>query len=111
MINQNFYKNSGVMVLSDLDGSFLAPITYSFDDALRGLNFLRARNIEPIFVSSKTASEISAIQRKIKSRGPLICENGGAIVETRPNENSMLKIFGRPRETWMPQLIKIRSNH
>ena len=109
MINQNFYKNSGVMVLSDLDGSFLAPITYSFDDALRGLNFLRARNIEPIFVSSKTASEISAIQRKIKSRGPLICENGGAVVETRPNENSMLKCFGQPRATWMPQLIKLRQ--
>ena len=97
------------MVLSDLDGSFLAPITYSFDDALRGLDFLRDRNIEPIFASSKTASEISSIQRKIKSRGLLICENGGAIVETRPNENSMLKVFGQPRGTWMPQVIKLRK--
>ena len=69
MIQQNYYKNLDVMVLSDLDGSFLAPITYSFDGALRGLDFLRDRNIEPIFVSSKTASEISSIQRKIKSRG------------------------------------------
>ena len=90
-------------------GSFLAPITYSFDGALRGLEFLRNRNIEPVFSSSKTASEISSIQRKIKSRGLLICENGGAIVETRPNENSMLKVFGRPRGTWMPQLIKLRQ--
>ena len=109
MINQNDYKNSNVMVISDLDGSFLAPITYSFDGALRGLEFLRDRNIEPVFSSSKTASEILAIQRKIKSRGPLICENGGAVVETRPNENSMLKIFGRPRAIWMPQLIKLRQ--
>ena len=62
------------------------------------------------FFSSKTASEISSIQRKIKSRGLLVCENGGAIVETRPNENSMLKsFFGRPRATWMPQLIKLRQ--
>ena len=110
MINQNYYKNSNVMVVSDLDGSFLAPVTYSFDGALRGLEFLRDRNIEPVFSSSKTASEISAIQRKIKSRGPLICENGGAVVETRPNENSMLKIFGLPRATWMPQLIKLRQD-
>ena len=109
MINQNYYKNSNVMVISDLDGSFLAPITYSFDEALRGLKFLRDRNIEPVFSSSKTVSEILAIQRKIKSRGPLICENGGAVVETRPNENSMLKIFGRPRAIWMPQLIKLRQ--
>ena len=56
MINQNFYKNCSVMVLSDLDGSFLAPITYSFDGALRGLEFLRDRHIEPVFSSSKTAS-------------------------------------------------------
>ena len=109
MIKQNYYKNSHVMVLSDLDGTFLAPVTYSFDGALRGLDFLRDRNIEPIFVSSKTASEISAIQRKIKSKGLLICENGGAIVETRPTENSMLKVFGRPRGTWMPQVIKLRE--
>ena len=40
MIQQNYYKNSDIMVLSDLDGSFLAPITYSFNGALRGLNFL-----------------------------------------------------------------------
>ena len=109
MIQQNYSKNSDVMVISDLDGSFLAPITYSFDGALKGLDFLRDRNIEPIFASSKTASEISSIQRKIKSRGLLVCENGGAIVETRPNENSMLKVFGRPRGTWMPQVIKLRK--
>ena len=109
MIKQNYYKTSDVMVLSDLDGSFLTPITYSFDGALKGLDFLRDRNIEPIFASSKTASEISSIQRKIKSRGLLVCENGGAIVDTRLNENSVLKVFGRPRGTWMPQVIKLRK--
>lgn len=109
MIQQNYYKTSDVMVLSDLDGSFLTPVTYSFDEALVGLDFLRDRNIDPIFASSKTASEISSIQRKIESRGLLICENGGAIVETRPNENSMLKAFGQPRRTWMPQVIKLRK--
>ena len=109
MINQNYLKKSSVMVLSDLDGSFLAPETYSFDGALRGLDFLRDRNIEPVFASSKTATEIALIQRKIDSSGPLICENGGAIVETSPNKKSMLKVFGRPRRTWMPELIKIRE--
>ena len=97
------------MVLSDLDGSFLAPERYSFDGALRGLDFLRERNIEPVFASSKTAKEIELIQRKIDSNGPLISENGGAIVETSPNENSVLKVFGRSRRTWMPELIRIRE--
>ena len=109
MLSQSYYNNLNITVFSDLDGSFLAPSTYSFDGALKGLNFLRDRKIEPVFASSKTVTEISAIQRKINSRGPLICENGAAIVETRPSENSILKVFGRPRNTWMPRLVRLRE--
>ena len=110
MLNQSYYKHSNIIVFSDLDGSLLDPITYSFKGAQTGLEFLKERDIVPVFVSSKTASEISIIQRKSNCSGPFICENGGAIVEGICEKNSALKIFGRPRRTWLSKLQILREN-
>ena len=110
MRNENYYTCPNVIVFSDLDGSLLEPVTYSFKGALPGLKFLRERKIVPVFASSKTSSEISIIQEESGCRGPLICENGGAIVERGNRQNSVVKSFGRPRKSWLSNLHQLRED-
>lgn len=109
MLNQSYCKHSNIIVFSDLDGSLLDPITYSFKGAKTGLEFLKERDILPVFASSKTASEISIIQRESNCSGPFICENGGAIVNGTCEKNSAIKIFGRPRRAWLSKLQILRE--
>lgn len=68
-----------IVVLSDLDGTLLDPITYSYQAASPSLNELKTRGIPLILVSSKTRAEMEPIRFNLNHQAPFIVENGGGI--------------------------------
>ncbi|GKS59869.1 mannosyl-3-phosphoglycerate phosphatase [Nitrospira sp.] len=68
-----------LLVFTDLDGSLLDPVTYSWDNAREALEQLSSREIPLILVSSKTRAEIEPLRLELQHRHPFITENGGAI--------------------------------
>ena len=61
---------------SDLDGTFLDHVNYSYELSLSGLFLLKDRNIPLVFVSSKTFAEMEQLEIMLESRSPFIFENG-----------------------------------
>jgi mannosyl-3-phosphoglycerate phosphatase len=72
-----------IVVFTDLDGSLLDAVTYSFDKARLALDELRSRNIPLILTSSKTRGEIEVIRHRLGFYHPFISENGGALFVPR----------------------------
>lgn len=68
-----------LIIYSDLDGTLLEEVTYSFAAARPALARIRAAGIPLILCSSKTRAEIEPLQRKLRIHHPFIVENGGAI--------------------------------
>jgi len=68
-----------LVVFTDLDGTFLNRLDYSYDKSLPALERLCRRNIPLVFCSSKTRSEQEAYREKLGIYHPFIVENGGAI--------------------------------
>jgi mannosyl-3-phosphoglycerate phosphatase len=68
-----------VVIFTDLDGTLLDPVTYSWEAARPALNLIKQKAIPLIFCSSKTRAEIEVIRAKIGNYDPFITENGGAI--------------------------------
>lgn len=68
-----------LLIFTDLDGSLLDPVTYSWDKARDALEQLSRREIPLILVSSKTRAEIEPLRLDLQHRHPFIAENGGAI--------------------------------
>ena len=66
-------------VFSDLDGTILDFYTYSYEDALEGINILKEQNVPLIPVSSKTLTEMELIQKELQLSFPFSFENGGGI--------------------------------
>lgn len=69
-----------LMVVTDLDGTFLDHHDYSFDAALPMLERLRADGVPVVFCSSKTRAEITALQRRTGLDGQAFVAENGAIV-------------------------------
>ncbi|RPE74766.1 mannosyl-3-phosphoglycerate phosphatase [Curtobacterium sp. PhB137] len=69
-----------LMVVTDLDGTFLDHHDYSFDAALPMLERLRADGVPVVFCSSKTRAEITALQRRTGLHGQAFVAENGAIV-------------------------------
>lgn len=69
-----------IIIFTDLDGTLLDHNTYSYQDAHRALEFIRAHQIPLVIVSSKTKAEISNLLLDLKIQWPYIVENGSAIV-------------------------------
>lgn len=67
------------MIFTDLDGTLLDHLTYSFQQALPALNALKEKSIPLVFCTSKTRAETEKIRRQTKNTHPFIVENGGAI--------------------------------
>jgi len=67
------------VVFTDLDGTLLHPLTYSYAQALDALRLLQDKGIVIIFCSAKTRSEQQAYRDELGVRDPFIVENGGAI--------------------------------
>jgi len=68
-----------VIIFTDLDGTLLDYITYSFEKALPALQLVRERDIPLIICSSKTAKEVIFYRERLENEHPFISENGGGI--------------------------------
>jgi mannosyl-3-phosphoglycerate synthase len=67
------------VVFTDLDGSLLHPVNYSYTQALGALRLLQERGIPIVFCSAKTRAEQEVYRRELGIKDPFIVENGGAI--------------------------------
>jgi mannosyl-3-phosphoglycerate phosphatase len=67
------------IVFTDLDGTLLETVSYSYQLALETVKFLKANNIPIIFCSAKTREEQEYYRKKLQISDPFIVENGGAI--------------------------------
>jgi len=67
------------IVFTDLDGTLLDPITYSYERSLVGINRLKQNGIPIIFCSAKTRAEQEVYRREMEVSHPFIVENGGAV--------------------------------
>lgn len=67
------------IVFTDLDGTFLDPVTYSYEKSLDGMNRVKGSHIPLIFCSAKTRAEQEAYRAELGVFHPFIVENGGAI--------------------------------
>ena len=70
---------SGLLVITDLDGSLLDQATYSYEASYPAIRELLSREIPLILCSSKTYNEVVRLWRELNLRDPFIVENGGAI--------------------------------
>jgi mannosyl-3-phosphoglycerate phosphatase len=68
-----------ILIFTDLDGSLLNHGDYSFAEAEETLDRLNREGIPLIMTTSKTRSEVEALQRESGLHGPFIVENGGGI--------------------------------
>jgi len=68
-----------IVVFTDLDGTLLDRVTYSYNKALPSLNQLLQKAIPVIFCSSKTRAEQEVYRHELGLFHPFIVENGGAI--------------------------------
>jgi mannosyl-3-phosphoglycerate phosphatase len=71
------------LVATDLDGTLLDRETYDFAPARPALDELRRRGVPLVLVSSKTRAEMEPLADAIGATGPLVVENGGAVVAPR----------------------------
>lgn len=68
-----------IIIITDLDGTLLHPVTYSFDEALPALELIKTRRMPLILCSSKTRVEIETYRKRLENSDPFISENGGGI--------------------------------
>ena len=69
-----------LVIVTDLDGTLLDPVTYDLGPALEALRRVERAGIPLVLCSSKTRAEIEALQRRLGIVHPFISENGGAVV-------------------------------
>ncbi len=83
------------LVATDLDGTLLESDTYDFAPARPAIEALRRAGIPLVLCSSKTRDEMVPLAAAIGASGPLVVENGGAVVDAA---GSVLVLgVGRPR--------------
>ncbi len=99
-----------LMIFTDLDGTLMEHESYSIEPAMGALQELATRHLTPIFNTSKTRQEISAIQQGLKLDAPFICENGAALYNFRNHHNGITeKIFGQAISGWLARVHEIRD--
>lgn len=67
------------VIFTDLDGTLLDSLDYSFEAALPALKLAKEMAVPVVFTSSKTRAEIEAIRKDLSNEHPFIAENGGGI--------------------------------
>jgi mannosyl-3-phosphoglycerate phosphatase len=67
------------VIFTDLDGTLLDPVTYSYHQAVDAVELLRRKGIPLIFCSAKTRAEQEVYRRELGINDPFVVENGGAI--------------------------------
>lgn len=79
--NRHMKNPPKLVVFSDLDGTLLDHETYRWDAAIPALDRLRALGVPLVLASSKTAAEITLLQREMfLTRYPAIVENGSGVI-------------------------------
>ncbi len=68
------------LVFTDLDGTLLHPVSYSYSAALDSVRKLQGAGIPIVFCSAKTMAEQQVYRRELDIKDPFIIENGAAIV-------------------------------
>lgn len=67
------------VVFTDLDGTLLHPVSYSYVAALDALRALQEKCIPLVFCSAKTRAEQTVFREELGVTDPFIVENGGAV--------------------------------
>ncbi|HBO83908.1 MAG: hypothetical protein A2073_02605 [Deltaproteobacteria bacterium GWC2_42_11] len=67
------------VIFTDLDGTLLHPVTYSFEAAKPALKLIKEKTIPLVICSSKTRGEIEVWRERLDNVHPFISENGGGI--------------------------------
>jgi mannosyl-3-phosphoglycerate phosphatase len=109
-----------ILIFTDLDGSLLNHGDYSFEDARPSLARIRQAKIPLIMTTSKTRSEVEALQAEMGLREPFIVENGGGvffpagyrdftIAESRPESGYRLVRLGIPYDRIRRSFLQIRT--
>ncbi|MEP6932823.1 MAG: HAD-IIB family hydrolase [Nitrospirota bacterium] len=68
-----------LIVFTDVNGSLLDGMTYSYEAATPALTALRKQGIPLILVSSQTRAEMEPLRQHLDIQDPFIVENGGAV--------------------------------
>lgn len=68
-----------IIIFTDLDGSLLNHVDYSWEAARPALERIRDLGIPLVICTSKTRPEVEVIRDEIGCSGPFIVENGGGI--------------------------------
>lgn len=68
------------LVFTDLDGTLLHPVSYSYAAALDSVRRLQEARIPIVFCSAKTMAEQQVYRQELGVKDPFIIENGAAIV-------------------------------
>jgi mannosyl-3-phosphoglycerate phosphatase len=107
-----------LLVATDLDGTLLDAVTYSFEAALPALRLLAERRARLVLATSKTRAEILPLTGQLPLPTSLIVENGGALLVPEallpgPLEGAVAQggfwclTLGAPRETILRELEAI----
>ncbi len=67
------------VIFSDLDGTLLDSVDYSFEAARPMLGVIKSSNVPLVLCSSKTRAEIEIYRHRMDNGHPFISENGGGI--------------------------------
>ena len=97
--------NRPLLIFTDLDGTLLDPLTYSYESAAPALDRVRALHIPLVIVSSKTRAEIDVYRRRLHNEHPFISENGGGIFV--PKGYFPFDIAGEVRGGYVVQAVGI----
>jgi mannosyl-3-phosphoglycerate phosphatase len=85
-----------MLIFSDIDGTLLDYETWSYRDALPGLELLKRRGIPLVLVSSKTFGEMEPLHRELGLDAPFAFENGAGIAVPSPGrEGYTCEMYGR----------------
>jgi mannosyl-3-phosphoglycerate synthase len=68
------------LVFTDLDGTLLHPVSYSYAAAIDSVRRLQEARIPIIFCSAKTMAEQQVYRQELAVKDPFIIENGAAII-------------------------------
>ncbi len=105
-------------MFTDLDGSLLDHDNYDYSPAIPTLQRLKRHNIPLILCTSKTRTEIIAMQQRLEIVQPAAVENGAAVIiptgyfARRPSgafieSGNWIKRFGKKREEILSKLKQL----
>ena len=98
---------NNLWIVTDIDGT-LMDHNYDFTPAIETFKLLKDRGIPVIPCTSKTASEVRLLRKKIGLNDPFIVENGGAIYGDKQDSSGEWRlVLGESFATLRPKLDAI----